>query len=314
MKSRMIRERPREAMVSSGWCKQFMQALVAILLFSVIAAAQQEPEVGDQTESLQKATQNPVASLISVPLQNNTNFGVNPGYRNQDVLNIQPVIPIGISKDWNLLVRWITPIIYQPVPNAPGTPETGEYGLGDMQPTFFISPKKPGKLIWGVGPVLQLPTATNTFLGQGKLGIGPSTVVLTQPGHWTLGLLENNVWSVAGSGSRPAVNQFLMQYFINYNLKKGWFIGVSPIITANWEASRGNVWTVPFGGGIGRIMKFGAQPVSLVAQFYGNAVHPANTPAWTLRLQISFLFPKLSKEQQEMLMEKKLKQLEQEPH
>src|SRR5713101_6698479 len=195
-----------------------------------------------------------------------------------------------------------------------GTPETGEYGLGDMQPTFFISPKKPGKLIWGVGPVLQLPTATNTFLGQGKLGIGPSTVVLTQPGHWTLGLLENNVWSVAGSGSRPAVNQFLMQYFINYNLKKGWFIGVSPIITANWEASRGNVWTVPFGGGIGRIMKFGAQPVSLVAQFYGNAVHPANTPAWTLRLQISFLFPKLSKEQQERLMEKQLKQLEQEPH
>jgi len=301
-------------MLSSAWRKRFMQALVAILLLSPIAAAQQEPENEDQTANLQKATQNPVASLISVPLQNNTNFGANPGYRNQDVLNIQPVIPIGISKDWNLLLRWITPIIYQPVPNAPGTPETGEYGLGDMQPTFFISPKKPGKLIWGVGPVLQLPTATNTFLGQGKLGIGPSTVVLTQPGHWTLGLLENNVWSVAGSGSRPAVNQFLMQYFINYNLKKGWFIGVSPIITANWEASRGNVWTVPFGGGIGRIMKFGAQPVSLVAQFYGNAVHPANTPAWTMRLQISFLFPKLSKEQQEMLLEKKLKQLEQEPH
>ncbi len=299
-------------MLSSAWRKRFMQALVAILLLSPIAAAQQQPEE-DQTENLQKATQNPVASLISVPLQNNTNFGANPGYRNQDVLNIQPVIPMGISKDWNLLVRWITPIIYQPVPNAPGTPETGEYGLGDMMPTFFISPRKPGKLIWGVGPIFQLPTATNTFLGQGKLGIGPSTVVLTQPGHWTLGLLENNVWSVAGSSSRPPVNQFLMQYFINYNLKKGWFIGVSPIITANWEASRGNVWTVPFGGGIGRITKFGAQPVSLVAQFYGNAVHPANTPSWTMRLQISFLFPKLSREQQEMLMEKKLKQLQQEP-
>jgi len=298
----------------AAWRKRFVQALVAILLLSPIAAAQQEPENENQTANLQKATQNPVASLISVPLQNNTNFGANPGYRNQDVLNIQPVIPIGISKDWNLLLRWITPIIYQPVPNAPGTPETGEYGLGDMQPTFFISPKKPGKLIWGVGPVLQLPTATNTFLGQGKLGIGPSTVVLTQPGHWTLGLLENNVWSVAGSGSRPAVNQFLMQYFINYNLKKGWFIGVSPIITANWEASRGNVWTVPFGGGIGRIMKFGAQPVSLVAQFYGNAVHPANTPSWTMRLQISFLFPKLSKEQKKKMLEQTLKQLEQERH
>ena len=313
MKSRMMREKVREARLSSAWRKRFMQALVVILLLSATAAAQEKPEDGNQTGDLQKATQNPVSSLISVPLQNNTNFGVNPGYRNQDVLNIQPVIPIGISKDWNLLVRWITPIIYQPVPNAPGTPETGEYGLGDMQPTFFITPKKPGKLIWGVGPIFQLPTATNTYLGQGKLGIGPSIVALTQPGHWTLGGLANNVWSVAGSGSRPDVNQFLTQCFINYNLQKGWFIGMAPIITANWEASHGNVWTVPFGGGIGRVTKFGAQPVSLLAQFYGNAVHPANAPSWTMRLQISFLFPKLSKEQKKMMLGKELKQLEQEP-
>src|SRR5450631_43229 len=112
------------------------------------------------TEALQKATQNPVASLISVPVQNNSNLGVNPGYRTQDVLNIQPVIPIGISNNWNLLVRWIMPIVYQPLPAQPGNPQTGEYGLGDMLPSFFISPKKPGKLIWGVGPVFQLPTAT----------------------------------------------------------------------------------------------------------------------------------------------------------
>jgi len=272
-----------------------------------------ESGTNEATEALQKATQNPVASLISVPVQNNNNFGVNPGYRTQDVLNIQPVIPIGISKDWNLLVRWIAPIIYQPIPNAPGTPETGEYGLGDMVPTFFISPKKPGKLIWGLGPVLQLPTATNTFLGQGKLGIGPSIVVLTQPGHWTLGVLANNVWSIAGSGSRPDVNQFLLQYFINYNLKKGWYITWQPTLTANWEATNGNTWTVPFGGGLGRIMKLGNQPVQLTAQFYGNAVHPVGTPAWTMRLQISFLFPKLSNQEKEMLLEKKLKQLEQQP-
>jgi len=298
--------------LKTAWMYVLMQ-LVAVLALSPAVWAQQTPAIEDQTGDLQKATQNPVSNLISVPLQNNTNFGVNPGYRNQDVLNIQPVIPIGISKDWNLLVRWIAPIIYQPVPNAPGTPETGEYGFGDMQPTFFISPKKPGKLIWGVGPVFQLPTATNTNLGQGKLGIGPSIVALTQPGHWTLGVLANNVWSVAGSGSRPDVNQFLMQCFINYNLQKGWFIALSPIITANWEASRGNVWTVPFGGGIGRITKFGAQPVSLIAQFYANAVHPANTPDWTMRLQISFLFPKLSKEQKKKMLENELKQLGQQP-
>jgi hypothetical protein len=274
--------------------------------------SRQDAEAGtaEAAEALQKATQNPVASLISVPVQDNTNFGVNPGYRNQNVLNIQPVIPIGISKDWNLIVRWIAPIVYQPIPNAPGTPETGEYGLGDMVPSFFMSPKNPGKLIWGIGPVFQLPTATNTYLGQGKLGIGPTVVALMQPGHWTLGVLANNLWSVAGDGSRPDVNQFLLQYFINYNLKKGYFITWQPTLTANWEATNGNTWTVPFGGGLGRIMKLGNQPVSLTAQFYGNAVHPAGTPAWSMRLQIAFLFPKLSNQEKEMLLEKKLKQLE----
>jgi len=273
----------------------------------------EEPEVNTSsaTESLQKATQNPVASLISVPIQNNNNFGVSPGYRTQDVLNIQPVVPIGISKDWNLIIRVITPIIWQPLPSQRPTPETGVYGFGDMVPTFFLTPKKSGKVIWGAGPVFQLPTATNTFLGQGKLGIGPSAVALTQPGHWTLGALVNNVWSVAGSGSRPLINQFLLQYFINYNLKKGWYITWQPTLTANWEATNGGRWVVPFGGGIGRIMKLGFQPVSLTAQFYGNAVHPQGASPWGMRLQISFLFPKLTKEQQKMLLEKKLKQMEQ---
>jgi hypothetical protein len=271
----------------------------------------EEPEANTTagTEALQKATQNPVASLISVPIQNNNNFGIDPGYRTQDVLNIQPVIPVGISKNWNLIVRWIMPIVYQPLP--PVDPQTGVYGFGDMVPTFFISPKKPGKLIWGIGPVFQLPTATSTFLGQGKFGIGPSAVALMQPGHWTLGVLLNNVWSVAGSGSRPSVNQFLFQYFINYNLKKGWYITWQPTLTANWEATNGGRWVVPFGGGLGRIMKLGAQPVSITGQFYGNAVHPPGASSWTMRLQFALLFPKLSKEEQEMLMEKKLKQLEQ---
>jgi hypothetical protein len=264
------------------------------------------------TESLQKATQNPVASLISVPIQNNNNFGINPGYRTQDVLNIQPVIPIGISKDWNLIVRWITPVVWQPIPNQPGTPETGVYGLGDMTPSFFLSPKKPGKLIWGVGPVFQLPTATSDYLGQGKLGIGPTVVALMQPGRWTLGVLANNIWSVAGSGSRPDVNQFLLQYFINYNLKKGWFLTWQPTLTANWEAPSGSQWVVPYGGGVGRIMKLGFQPVSLTAQFYGNAVHPEGTSSWSMRLQIAFLFPKMTKEMEQMLLEKKLKELQQE--
>ena len=291
--------------------KRFLMQLVAVLALSPAVRAQQKPAVEDQTGDLQKATQNPISSLISVPLQNNTNFGIGPLDRTQNVLNIQPVIPVQVGEKWNLITRIIVPVIYQ---SDVTQRNLGVTGLGDINPTFFLSPAKPGKLIWGIGPAFILPTATNSVLGQGKWSAGPSVVALVQPGHWTIGALVNNVWNFAGRSDKPAVNQMLLQYFINYNLKKGWFTVLAPIITANWKASRSNEWTVPFGGGIGRIMKFGAQPVSLVAQFYGNAVHPANTPAWTMRLQISFLFPKLSKEQQEMLLEKKPKQLEQEPH
>jgi len=179
--------------------------------------------------------------------------------------------------------------VWQPYTNEP---TGGEYGFGDMNPTFFLSPAKPGKVIWGVGPAFLIPTATNTILGQGTFGIGPSVVVLVQPGKWTLGALTNNIWSVAGDSSRPDVNQFLLQYFVNYNLQKGWFLTIAPIVTANWEVSSPNRWTVPFGGGVGRIMKLGAQPVNISAQFYGNPIRPAGTSPWGMRLQFALLFPR----------------------
>jgi hypothetical protein len=267
----------------------------------------------EAADKLRKAAQNPVASLISVPVQENWNFGIGPANRVQNVLNVQPVIPVDLSQNWNLIVRWITPIIYQPLgvtqpppPTGPdlvfsssataaSTTNQGVYGLGDMQPAFFLSPKK-GKVIWGVGPQLLLPTATRTgILGQGKLGIGPTAVVLVQPGKWTFGFLVNNVWSIAGHSDRPDVNQFLLQYFINYNLKKGWYLTWQPTITANWEMTNGNRWIVPMGGGIGRIMKLGPQPVNLGLQFYGNAVHPDGGSSWTMRMAITFLYPKKPK-------------------
>jgi hypothetical protein len=276
-------------------------------------ATEQTPAAATNTDELRKAAQNPVASLISVPLQDNFNFNIFPGERTQNVLNIQPVIPAHIFENWNLITRIITPVVYQPLPSTEGqiTPQ-GVYGLGDMNPTFFLSPAKPGKIIWGVGPALVLPTATSVYLGQGKWSMGPSVVVLTQPGHWTLGVLTNNVWSYAGHSDRQNVNQFLLQYFINYNLKKGYYITWQPIITANWEASSPYRWTVPYGGGIGRIMKLGFQPVNLTLQFYANPTRPPGTSPWGMRMQIAFLFPKLTKEQQKMLMEQKLKQMEQE--
>jgi hypothetical protein len=278
-------------------------------------ATQETPAAATNSDALRNAAQNPVASLISVPIQENFNFNIGPADRTQNVLNIQPVVPLSVSKNWNLIIRWITPVIYQPtsVPQESGPPlqNTGVYGLGDMNPSFFLVPKK-SKIIWGIGPTLVLPTATNTtFLGQGKFSLGPSVVVLVQPPHWTIGFLTNNIWSVAGHSNldKPAVNQFLLQWFANYNMKKGWYLTTSPIVTADWRQSGDNRWTVPFGGGIGRIMKLGFQPVNITAQFYGNAVHPPGASPWNLRLQFVLLFPKLTKEQEKGLLEQKLKQM-----
>jgi hypothetical protein len=281
-------------------------------------ATHETPAAAANAEELRKAAQNPIASLISVPIQPTWNFGIGSSERVQNIWLVQPVIPVSVSKDWNLIIRWITPILYQPVPvpQPPGPPnqQTGVFGLGDMNPSFFFSPKK-GKVTWGVGPTLVLPTATNTtYLGQGKLSMGPSVVALVQPAHFTIGFLANNYWSVAGHSDldKPAVNQFLLQYFINYNLKKGWYLLSAPIITADWRETNGGRWVIPFGGGVGRIMRLGFQPVNLQAQLYGNAVHPPGASPWALKLQLAFLFPKLSKAEEKMMMEQKLKQLEQE--
>ena len=205
-----------------------------------------------EESDLAKAAQNPVGDLISLPFQNNMNFDVGPADRTQNILNIQPVWPIGISKNWNLITRTILPVISQP---APGSDRT--FGLGDLNFTGFFSPKMPGKVIWGVGPALVFPTATDDVLGSEKFSIGPSVVVLTMPGSWVIGGLVSNVWSVAGDDERADVNFFLAQYFVNYNFPSGWYLTSAPIITANWEADSGEKWTVPFGGGIGKVFRIG---------------------------------------------------------
>jgi len=236
---------------------------------------------------LAKAAQNPVGDLISLPFQNNMNFDVGPADRTQNVLNIQPVWPIALSKNWNLITRTIVPVISQP---APGSERTN--GLGDINFTGFFSPKQPGKIIWGVGPTLVFPTATDDVTGTDKWSAGPSVVVLTMPGQWVIGALVSNVWSFSGDDERADVNSFLMQYFVNYNLPEGWYLTSAPIITANWEAESGEQWTVPFGGGIGRVFRIGRQPINMQTQVFYNVETPTNGAKWQWRLQVQLLFPK----------------------
>jgi hypothetical protein len=255
-------------------------------------SASQASTSAESDEALLKASQNPVADLISVPIQNNINFGIAPYGRVQNVISLQPVIPLNLSDNWMLITRIIQPIVWQPYPDQK---TGGVFGLGDMNPTFFLAPKHPGALIWGLGPAVVIPTATSQILGQGKLDLGPSAVVLAQPGPWTVGALVSNVWSVAGSGGRPPVNRMALQYFVVYNLPHDWYLNSGPTITADRRASAGNVWTVPFGMGVGKLVNIGKAPVDFSGTFYGNATTPAGMPPWSMSLQVTLLFPKGSK-------------------
>ncbi len=261
---------------------------------STLAKMEAQQQAAQDPDALRKAAQNPIASLISVPLQNNTNFAVGPdGDRVQNVFVAQPVIPVALTSKVNMIMRFVTPIVYQPntLPPTPAVP-SGQFGLGDINPSFFFAPTKVGKVIWGIGPTFIIPTATGKTLGQGKLQIGPTAVVLVQPKKWTFGFLVNNTWSVAGKSNRPATNQGIFQYFINYNLNKGYYLTWQPTITFNWKATGADRWLVPFGGGIGRITKIGNQPVNLSVQGYANPVRQPNASPFTLRFQITFLYPK----------------------
>ena len=240
-----------------------------------------------EDEDLAKKSQNPIADLVSVPFQSNTNFNAGPFNRTQEVLNIQPVVPLHINADWNLISRTIMPVISQPNPIF----NSNTNGIGDITQEFFFSPTHPGALIWGVGPVFTIPSATDPILGQGKVLLGPTAVVLATPGHWVIGMLVNNQWSVGGNPLRQSVNEFLAQPFVNYNMAHGWYLTSSPLITANWLAAPGQQWTVPVGGGFGRIFKLGDQPVSAYIAAYYNVVRPTGAPNWQLRAELSLLFP-----------------------
>ncbi len=243
---------------------------------------------GPSHNELAKAAQNPIANMISVPLQNNINTGIGPDDETQNILNIQPVYPFSLGDDWNVITRTILPVISQP---DFLTGDDRVNGLGDLNFTAFFSPSEASGLTWGVGPAFILPTATDDTLGPDRWSGGLAAIALTMPGNWVVGGMMSNVWSFAGSGDKD-VNFFTFQYFINYNLPNGWYLTTSPIITANWEADSGDQWTVPFGGGFGKIMKWGSQPVNAQLHAYNNVESPETGADWQFRIQLQFLFPK----------------------
>lgn len=255
--------------------------------YTLIAMAALAPAgVFAEDADLAKKLSNPVADLISAPIQGNYDFEVGPEDGTRFTTNIQPVMPFSINEDWNVISRTILPVI-----DVQGTLPGGagdEFGLGDITQSFFFSPKQSDP-IWGVGPVFLIPTATDDMLGTDKWGLGPTFVVLKQQGHATYGMLANHIWDVAGDSDRPGVNSTFIQPFFAYTTPS------ATTFTVNLESSydwRENQWTVPINLVVSQLTKIGGHPV----QFFGGvryyAEKPDDGPDWGLRFGMTFLFPK----------------------
>ena len=262
-------------------------AIVTVFVLCLGFAVPVQAQDPGADNSLAKAAQNPVGDLISLPLQNNMQFGVGPDDDILNVLNIQPVYPIELNDDWNLITRTILPVISSPYPVGDRS-----NGIGDVNTTLFFSPSAPGKVIWGLGPVLSFPTASEEALGTDKYTAGISAVVLTMPGNWVIGALAAQSWDYAGDSDAASVNNFLFQYFVTYNFPSGWYFTSSPIMTAKWDAPSGQKWSIPVGGGAGKIVRFGKLPVNINSQLFWYVEKPDGGPDWEWRLQFQFMFPK----------------------
>jgi hypothetical protein len=246
---------------------------------------------GDDATEIAKKTQNPVGDIISMPFTNYTNFNVGPNKGAQDILQIQPVIPIHLNADWNVITRTVVPLVWSPSfqPAASVPP----FGVGPTSFTAFLSPKNiVNGWVWGVGPVTQLPTISNKTLGSNVWSLGPSFVIVKLAGPIVAGALVNNVFSLGGTTGRGGTryNTFLLEPFFAYNFGGGWFVQIQPIMTANWDAG-GEKWTLPVGIQGGRVIKIrGKLAVTLEIGAYYTALRPSGAGTWQLLTEAKLIF------------------------
>lgn len=264
-------------------------ALLAALAVGPVLAQSSEPPAAPAGEAgdLAKKLSNPISDLVSVPFQFNWEQGVGPDDQTRFILNVQPVMPFSLTRDWNLIARLIVPFVNQPPLAEGGAPA---FGVSDILASIFFSPVKSG-FTWGVGPVVSLPSTSQPTLGTDKWAAGPTFVVLKQSGPWTVGALWNQIWSFAGNSSRSDVNQMFFQPFLAYNTRSLWTITLQSESTANWEAED-DQWTVPINLLVGKLSSFGPFPASYQLGFGVFAAHPDVGPTWKLRAAIVILLPR----------------------
>ena len=238
-------------------------------------------------EELAKASQNPVAAMISLPLKNRFSFDAGSEDAFTYELEMQPVYPVNLGK-LNLINRFILPIAYQE-PRYPG--ESYETGLRDLTYQAFFSPADAGEVIWGLGPAMIIPTHTENSLGNDKWAAGPAAIALTIRGPWVSGLLAQHFWDFAGDSDAADVNVSSLQYFVNYNFPN-FYLNTSPTMLYDWKADSDDDWTIPVGGGIGKVFLFCEMPVDIRVSAYWNVEAPDHAPDWFTEFQVKFLFPK----------------------
>lgn len=247
-----------------------------------------EPALADEDVELAKKSQNPVGDIISVPFEYNVNFRVGPKDAEVHVLNLKPVYPVHLGQ-YALINRFILPLAHQ---GERIDGEGSQSGLGNTTYQAFFTPAEAGAVIWGLGPAVIMPTNTDNRLGPDKWSGGPAFVVLAKPGHWLFGTLVQQFWSFAGDNDDNNVNLSSLQYFVNYNFDDGWYVASNPTMTANWDADSSDRYTVPVGGGVGKLVRFGDQPVDFKLQGFWNAEKPDGAADWSVQFQIKLLFPK----------------------
>lgn len=261
--------------------------IFTLLLFWLIPSIVTSQEVEDAA----KAAQNPLANVISMPLQNNNDFGIGNYDKSAHVLNIQPILPVKLGKsEWLLINRFIIPFP-KSFPNLSSENAKSQTGIGDITYTAWFSPPAKGNLIWGVGPITIWPTASDEILGQGKFSIGPSLVLVYPAEKFMAAAIVSNWVSVGGDSARSDVNTFYFQYIFTYFLQKKWYLSTAPINLANWEAEKDQKWTVPLGGGFGKMFNLGKLPMDFQTQAFYNVVKPDASPDWQLRFQLKLIFP-----------------------
>ena len=285
---------------------QFVAVIAGALVAMVATTTQAQTETDSaradrhkKTEaSLAKAAQNPVANMVSLPLQYNYYTGGGLGSNSEMILDMQPVLPVPIGKRWLIVSRTIVPFTSVPLPDSIFTdlgfrPVFGvrSSGIADIQEQAYVTSSQPSKFVWGLGPVFSFPTATNDVLRTGQWGLGPTAVGLVMPGPWVIGVLANNIWRIGGAAHGHVLNSFTVQPFINYNLPNAWAISTAPLITSDWSAPRSQRWTVPVGLGVSKVAHVAEQPMNLILQYYHNANSPRLAGREQVRLEVAALWP-----------------------